>query len=206
MPYRATAKTEAHRLKTRECILEAAQKRVLAGGFVDVSMSAVAADAGVATGTLYRYFKGKTELCTELFRDASQREVDEVARITRGTGSAEQRLADAVRNFASRAIRGRHLAYALIAEPLDPALERERLEFRQAYAEVFQSLLEDGIGSDEFTDMDAQLAATALVGVLSESLVGPLAPTSQKLDPSQQHHLTEEICRFCLRAVGGRRI
>jgi AcrR family transcriptional regulator len=205
MAYRATAKTEAHRLKTRERIMEAAQMRVLAGGFANVSMTAVAADADVATGTLYRYFQGKTELCTELFRGASQREVDEIARIARGPGSAVQRLADATRNFASRAIRGRHLAYALIAEPLDPALERERLEFRQAYAEVFQVLLEDGMAAGEFTAMDAQIAATALVGVLSESLVGPLAPASQKLNASQQQHLTHEICRFCLRAVGGRR-
>lgn len=202
MAYRATAKTEAHRLKTREHILEAVQMRVLAGGFANVSMTAVAADADVATGTLYRYFQGKNALCTELFRGASQREVDEIAHIARGTGSAVQRLIDATRNFANRAIRGRHLAYALIAEPLDPALERERLEFRQAYAELFRALLEDGIAAGEFTGMDAQVAATALVGVLSESLVGPLSPASQTLNSSQQHDLTEEICRFCLRAVG----
>jgi hypothetical protein len=116
-----------------------------------------------------------------------------------------QRLTDATRNFADRAIRGRHLAYALIAEPLDPALERERLKFRQTYADVFQALLADGMAAGEFIDMDAQIAATALVGVLSESLVGPLAPASQKLSSSQQHHLTQEICRFCLRAIGGRR-
>ena len=84
MAYRATAKTEAHRVNTRQRILEAAEQRVLVGGFAGVSMNAVATDAGVATGTLYRHFQNKAELCTELFRSASQREVDEVGRITRG--------------------------------------------------------------------------------------------------------------------------
>ncbi len=205
MAYRATAKTEAHRLSTRQRILDAAQQRVLSGGFAAVSMSVVAADACVATGSLYRHFHNKTALCTELFRNASQREVDEVRKFTQGSGNATGRLANTVRNFASRAIRGRHLAYALIAEPLDPALEQERLNFRRAYAELFQALLAEGVSSGEFVAMDTSIAAAAMVGMLAESLVGPLAPTAQSFNPLQQKHLTEEICRLCLRAAGSKR-
>jgi AcrR family transcriptional regulator len=168
-------------------------------------MSAVAADASVATGSLYRHFQNKTALCTELFRTASQREVDEVRRTAQGPGKATGRLASTVRNFASRAIRGRHLAYALIAEPLGPALEQERLNFRRAYAELFQALLEEGVSSGEFVAMDTGIAAAAIVGMLAESLVGPLAPTTQGFNPLQQKHLTEEICRLCLRAAGAGR-
>ncbi|MCK5361093.1 MAG: TetR/AcrR family transcriptional regulator [Gammaproteobacteria bacterium] len=205
MAYRATAKTEAHRLNTRQRILDAAKQRVLSGGFATVSMSAVAADACVATGSLYRHFHNKTALCTELFRTASQREVDEVRRTAQGPGNATGRLASTIRNFASRAIHGRHLAYALIAEPLDPALEQERLNFRRAYAELFQALLEEGESSGEFVAMDTAIAAAAIVGMLAESLVSPLAPTTQSLNPVQQKHLTEEICQLCLRAAGARR-
>jgi AcrR family transcriptional regulator len=168
-------------------------------------MRAVAADASVATGSLYRHFQNKTALCTELFRTASQREVDEVRRTAKGTGNVTERLASTVRNFASRAIRGRHLAYALIAEPLDPALEQERLNFRRAYAELFQGLLEEGVSNGEFVTMDTGIAAAAFVGLMAESLVGPLAPTTQNLNPSQQKHLTEEICQLCLRAAGSKR-
>lgn len=205
MAYQATAKTEARRANIRQRILEAAQQRVLTGGFAGVSMSAVAADAGVATGTLYRHFHNKAELCTELFRNASQREVDEVRRTSRGPEGATERLLNTVRNFSSRAIRGRHLAYALIAEPLDPALEQERLNFRQAYAELFRTLLADGVARGDFDPMDTRIAATAFVGLMAESLVGPLAPTSQSLNTHQQRHLTEEICRLCLRAAGSKR-
>ena len=170
-----------------------------------MSMSMVAADACVATGSLYRHFHNKIALCTELFRNASQREVDEVRRTAQGPGNATGRLAGTVRNFARRAIRGRHLAYALIAEPLDPALEQERLNFRRAYAELFKALLEEGVSSGEFVAMDTGIAAAAMVGMLAESLVGPLAPTTQSLTPLQQKHLTEEICQLCLRAAGCKR-
>ena len=35
-------------------------------------------------------------------------------------------------------------AYALIAEPVDPAVEAERLTFRRAYADLFERALRDG--------------------------------------------------------------
>ena len=205
MAYRPTARTEARRLDTRHRILDAAEQRVRTGGFAAVAKSVIAAAADVATGTLYRHFDNKADLCTELFRSASRREVDEVRRVTERPGSATGRLADTARNFARRAIRGRHLAYALIAEPLDPALEEERLLFRRAYADLFKALLDDGIAAGEFEAMDTGIAATALVGTMAETLVGPLAPANEPMDPTQQQHLADELSRFCLRAVGQQR-
>ncbi len=206
MAYRATARTEAHRVSTRQNILSAARGLVLAGGFTEVSMAAVAVRAGVATGTIYRHFSSKEALCAELFCAASKAEVDRVRRSVEGPGNASQRLADTARLFARRAIRGRHLAYALIAEPLDPALEQQRLDFRRAYATVFRSLLEEGVANKEFAPLDPHIAATALVGLLAESLVGPLAPSSHALSGSGQQHLIEEISNFCLRAVACNRM
>lgn len=206
MAYRSTEKTEAHRAKIRLRILDAAQARVLAGGFSNVSVNLVAADAGIATGTMYRHFKGKTELCTELFRSASQYEVDLVQKGVEGKGEPRLRLQHTTQMFVSRAVKGRHLAYALIAEPLDPALEHERLRFRQAYAELFQKLVEEGIAYGDFVLQNPAITATALVGVMAEALVGPLAPSSDALSEQQQKMLTSEISQFCLRAVGSQRI
>ena len=38
-----------------------------------------------------------------------------------------ERIAAGVETFARRALRGRRLAWALLAEPVDPAVEAERL-------------------------------------------------------------------------------
>lgn len=43
-------------------------------------------------------------------------------------GSPSQKVRDAVRTFAARAIRGRRLAYGLIFEPIDPEVESTRLK------------------------------------------------------------------------------
>ena len=69
----------------------------------EASVAAVAARAGVATGTVYRHFPSKSELFAEVFRRASQREVDAVvAAAAAATGAAADRRA--VETFARRAL------------------------------------------------------------------------------------------------------
>jgi AcrR family transcriptional regulator len=50
----------------REAILEAAERIFAACGFIGVRMSDVAAEAGMATGTLYNYFENKSEILRSL--------------------------------------------------------------------------------------------------------------------------------------------
>src|SRR3954465_3104832 len=102
MPYRVTERTQARRAATRERILRAAHELVASGGFGAASVAAVAARAGVATGSVYRHFSSKADLFAEVFRRAAQHEVDAVAQA--GT------LAEGVQTFARRALAGRRLA------------------------------------------------------------------------------------------------
>src|SRR5881227_1711411 len=142
MAYRPTARTEARRAEVRDRIVRAAFELIRRGGYREASVAAVAAGAGVATGTVYRHFPSKADLFAEVFRRASQREVDATREAAQEAGGpATRRLAAAVETFARRALRGRRLAWALLAEPVDPAVEEERLVFRRAYAEVFASSL-----------------------------------------------------------------
>src|SRR5256885_11410348 len=162
MPYRATERTEARRTATRERIVRAAHELVARGGFGAASVATVAARAGVATGSVYRHFSSKGELFAEVFRRAAQREVDAVA--------ASPDLASGVETFARRALAGRRPAWALLAEPVDPVVEAERLAFRRAYRDAFRPYVPD------------ELTAAALVGAVGEVLVGPLSPTGPDLD------------------------
>src|SRR3954465_11733664 len=162
MPYRATERTEARRAHPLELILRAAHDLVAEGGFAAAPVAAVAARAGVATGSVYRHFSSKADLFAEVFRRAAQREVDAVAQ----AGD----LATGVETFARRALAGRRLAWALLAEPVDPVVEAERLAYRRAYRDAFQRFVPD------------ELTAAALVGAIGEVLVGPLSPTGPELD------------------------
>jgi AcrR family transcriptional regulator len=199
MPYRPTDRTEAHRAATRERIVRAAHALIARGGYREAQVAAVAAGAGVATGSVYRHFPSKAELFAEVFRRASQREVDAArAAAEAAGGTAPQRLAVAIETFARRALRGRRLAWALIAEPVDPAVEVERLAFRRAYAAGFAQVLREGVAADELAPQNVELAAAALVGALGEALVGPLSPLAADVDPDA---FIADLVTFCLRSV-----
>lgn len=203
MAYRPTEKTEAHKRARNKSLLDAAIKVVGKGGFQALTISAVAEEAGVATGTVYKYFDNKAHLCTEVFKAGSGREVEQVqaAAFPRQTKPCTERLEDAITNFAVRALAGHRLAYALIAEPVDPKVEAERLKYRHAYAGIFSSLIEEGIERKEFAVQDPVISAAAIVGALAETLVGPLGiggPASGKFD---QQALIECITTFCRKAV-----
>jgi AcrR family transcriptional regulator len=199
MPYRPTERTEARRAATRERIVRAAHALIARGGYREAQVAAVAAGAGVATGSVYRHFPSKADLFAEVFRRASQREVDATrAAAEAAGGAAHQRLAAAVETFARRALRGRRLAWALLAEPVDPAVEVERLAFRRAYAAGFAEVLRDGVEAGELAPQNVELTAAALVGALGEALVGPLSPVADNVDADV---LVADLVTFCLRSV-----
>jgi AcrR family transcriptional regulator len=199
MPYRPTERTEARRTQTRDEIVRAAHELIARGGYRAASIASVARRAQVATGSVYRHFPSKAALFSEVFRNASQREVDAVAAAASDAdGPAPARIAAAVEVFAERALAGRRLAWALLAEPVDPAVEAERLIFRRAYRDVFSAILVDGVRAGELPPQDCELSATALVGAIGEALVGPTSPTAADDPPP----LTGELSAFCLRAVG----
>ena len=130
-------------------LLKAARRLVQQGGFAAASASAVAKESGVASGTIYRHFPNKSELVAEVFRYATEREVAAVAQACDCGETAADKLTAAVDTFAQRALLGRTLAYALIAEPVDPRVEQERLRYRFAYAEIFEDVIALGIQRGE---------------------------------------------------------
>ena len=198
MAYRATERTEAKRTASRERIVDAAHALIAHGGYREAGVAAVAARAGVATGTVYRHFGSKAELCAEVFRRASQHEVDAVASAASEADDAGAAIAAGVETFARRALAGGRLAWALLAEPVDPAVEAERLVFRRAYADVFSALVRDGVAAGQLAAQDPELTAAALTGAIGEALVGPLSPTSGPHDPDA---LVSELVSFCRRAT-----
>jgi AcrR family transcriptional regulator len=176
MPYRPTERTERRKAEARERIVSAALDQLADGGYSSATIQTVAARAGVATGSVYRHFPSKSDLFAEVFRRASQREMDVFEEATADDGrSATERVAAATEAFARRALSAPTRAYALIAEPVDPAVEAERLVFRRGYRDVLVKVLSQGVERGELEAHDKQTTAAALVGAIGETLVGPLA-------------------------------
>jgi AcrR family transcriptional regulator len=201
MPYRRTPATETRRLRTREGITAAALAQVADGGYASASVQAVAERAGVAVGTVYRHFPSTADLCAEVFRRAAERELDVVVEVSEADGRpAAERIARAVETFCRRALAGPTLAYAQIAEPVDPAVESERLRLRRGYRDAFARVLEEGVAAGELREHDTQTVAAALVGALGEALVGPLSPANG--GPKRHNEaLIATLVQFCLEAL-----
>lgn len=190
---------------TRERLLHAAQELIEDGGYGAASVAAIAGRAGVAAGTLYRHFASKEQLFVELFRTVCSREeraMQMAAEQMNGAG-AVARLEEVLATFARRALRNPRLAWALIAEPVDPLVDAERLAYRERYAAVIAESLRAGIESGEVPEQNVTLTAAALVGGCGEALVGPLSPLAQERPVS--HEVVDALRTFVRRAVGAQR-
>lgn len=188
------------RAATREAIVAGTLSLVAEGGWAAAAMTDVARRAGVATGSLYRHFPSKGDLLAEVFAEASAREQAVVAQIARDASREPlARLAEAIRAFARRASAAPALAYALMAEPVDPAVEAARLASKRAYQAIFAELLQAAMAGGQIAPLDAAAAAAAIVGALQEALLGPLAGPAHAADDA----LVESLVTFTLNAVGG---
>lgn len=203
MVYRQTENATKRLADKRARILKAARDLVAEGGWAAAQVDNVAERAGVATGTVYRHWTAKAELCAEIVATVSAREVGIVEAVADADGSPVEKLEAAIRTFAGRALRGRRLAYALIAEPVDPEVEMVRLDYRAKLAHGFERILREGIMRGAFPRLDPAVAAACIVGAFMEALVGPLAP-AKGTGARADRHLIDQITAFCLRAsVGG---
>jgi AcrR family transcriptional regulator len=209
--YRKTDNVEARLADNRKRILAAARTLVGEGGWPEAQVSHVAAAAGVATGTVYRYFPSKAELFVEVLSTVSQREVAVLDAIANGAEPAPERLHGAITAFVKRAMRNRRLAYALIAEPCDPEIDQARLKYRHAISKQIMRIVRDGQDAGAFrADVDASIAATVIVGGFMEGLIGPLSPLNADYGYAEQNAeavrtLAGDIANICCAAVASRR-
>jgi AcrR family transcriptional regulator len=189
---------------TRDRLLRSARELIEEGGYGAATVVAIADRTGVASGTLYRHFSSKEELFVELFRSVCDREVAamrEAAERMPADSSHVDVLVTVLSTFAARALRRPRLAWALIAEPVDPLVDAERLAYRARYSALTAEALRAGIGAGELPEQDVELTAAALVGGCGEALVGPLSPLSDAGKPSSDAVL-EALRTFVRRAVG----
>jgi len=199
MPYRQTENVARKLAARHEAILAAACEAAAAGGMVAVQIAPVAERAGVASGTVYRYFPSKTELVAALVAAMSAREIAALVAAARSAPGPLSALAAAITTFAARALAGRRLAVALLAEPVEPEVDAARASYRRALAGEFEQLIRRARPGGHLPDQDAALAAAALLGALIEGLIGPLAPAA---DPMKARTQVQMLALLALRALG----
>jgi AcrR family transcriptional regulator len=201
MAYRRTENV-VRRLNARhDAIVDAARDAAASGGMAAIQIAPVAARAGVAAGTVYRYFPGKIELVGALVESVAEREIEAVRRAADAAPGPLSALAAAIATFGARALRQRKLAWAVIAEPVDTDTDVVRRQFRRDLAAEIEARIRAAIDGGHLPDQDAQLAARSLLGALLEGLIGPLAP--ENIDaPLHSREAVQTLTLFALRGLG----
>jgi AcrR family transcriptional regulator len=201
MPYRQTENVVRKLAARHDAILAAARDLAAEGGMAAVQIAPVAARAGVAAGTVYRYFPAKTDLVAALVAALSELELATLEGAANAAPGPLSALAAAITTFAARSLERRRLAFALITEPVEPDVDQARAAYRQALVGAFERLIRKAVAGAHLPEQDAALAASALVGALVEGLIGPLAPAAGG-DPRKARERVQMLTLFALRALG----
>jgi len=200
MAYRRSPLMQERLADNRQRIVQATRRLIAKGGFREASIAAVAQEVGLSTGAIYRYFPSKSELFVEVLTHAVDNECAILNAIIGREAPATERLRAAVESFASRALEGPHLAYAFIAEPIDPEVDAARIVCRRQFSAVFEKVLRAGIKSGEFAAQAPDVTAACIVGAFTEALIRPVTSPST---PAAARKLVRAIAEFCVRAATG---
>ena len=201
MPYRRTEHVTRKLAARHSAILAAAGALAAEGGLGNVQIATVAGRAGIAAGTVYRYFPAKIDLIAALVSAEAAAEsaaLEEAGNAAPGPLSA---LAATIASFAARALARRRIVFALIAEPVERELDAVRSTYRQSLLRAFETRIRGALERGHLPDQDARAAAAALIGALVEGLVGPLAPPETE-DPAAIRARVQTLTLFGLRGLG----
>jgi AcrR family transcriptional regulator len=201
MAYRQTDRVRQRLAARRDAIIAAARAVAAEHGMGAVQIVPVAERAGIAAGTVYRYFPSKTALVEALVAAVAEAEIAALRAAATAAPGPLSALAAAIVTFAARAVRQRRLAWAVIAEPVDADVDHARLAFRRALTEELTARIDAAAAAGHLPETAAALAAPALVGALLEGLIGPLAPPVS-VTPSEARAAVQTIGLIALRGVG----
>jgi len=200
MPYRRTDNVVRRMAARQGAILRAAREAAAEGGMEAVQVNPVAERAGIAAGTVYRYFPSKTDLVGALVATMAEQELAAMQRAASAAPGPLSALSATIVTFASRALRNRKLAWALLAEPVEPQIAPLRMDFRKSLTAEFETRIKTAMAYGHFPEQDTGRAAVALVGALLEGLVGPQA--ARATDAVAERDAVQALTLLALRALG----
>jgi AcrR family transcriptional regulator len=159
----------------------------------------VAARAGIAAGTVYRYFPAKAELVAEMLAQAGAAEVTALAQAAAAAPGPVSALAATVTTLAARLAAAPRLALALWGEPVEAGAMAARETARAALIALIAERLAAAQAAERLAgDAAPALFAEALFG----ALLAALAPAPGRPEAVAAGAAVPAMTLFALRAIG----
>jgi TetR/AcrR family fatty acid metabolism transcriptional regulator len=151
--------------RVRGRILAAAQQRFADFGYRRTGIAEIARDAGVAAGTVYRYFENKEEVFRAVMREGLQRWLATARRVLAEPGTPLERLAR-LGQVSVEFNRNNSLVHSVYRRDGEiifaPLLEELHAELVRENVAMMAAVIRDGVRDGTFADVDAEQAAFIL--------------------------------------------
>jgi AcrR family transcriptional regulator len=154
---------------SRQKILESAREVFFRDGFMVANLDEVAQKAGVAKGTLYRYFESKAELYVEVLAHNGEIFKQRMYETAAGPGSASDRIRRVSKFYFEHWVRNRdyfQIFWAIenqsVIGELPPGVLGQVSELWAECIEILAGIIAQGIESGEFVESDAWEIANIL--------------------------------------------
>jgi AcrR family transcriptional regulator len=151
----------------KEQIREAAARLFVERGFGGTSIQDIADTLGVTRTAVYYYFKNKGEILRALVEEITVAAMERLARASKLKIGPTQRLRELVREYAMLILA--HPKEFRVLDRSERDLPKDVADLhtsaKRQVLESFTKAVSDGIAAGEFRDVDARMAAFAILGM-----------------------------------------
>jgi len=176
---------DEHQPDKRTAILNASLILFTERGFHGTPTSMIAREAGIATGTLFHYFKTKEELITALYLSV-KKEAGAVLRSGAGEGGDwEERLDGAGRAYIEWGLENPEKVRFMQQFCYSPFVSKETHEEGISHFLFFYDLIAEGIRAGRIKDYPPVL----VLSTISQGFVATILRASAEPDPEKQKEM-----------------
>ena len=160
----------------KDQILDAASEVFAEKGFSETRMDDIVKESGLSKGTLYWYFKSKDEIILSIFERMFNREFQALEKlIAQEQGSATERLlfyTEHVSEDIRKMLRLMPLAYEFMSWAFRRKFVHDAFKlFINKYMDILVPLIQQGIDSGEFREVDPRSAAITIGAVIEGTVL-----------------------------------
>ncbi|WP_127841387.1 TetR/AcrR family transcriptional regulator [Actinomyces wuliandei] len=184
-----------HRERTRSALFESLSELLRQRSFDRITLSDVAAHAGVGRTAVYNYFTDKEDLLLALMEYEAQRYAEELSRALAGTRDPIDRLRVYVRQ---QALIKRHYHFPTTG-PLASAVSRSAASRLRAHGTLLAQMLSSILSEAMAQGLIPQQDPAHVIPLIHATVMGG-RPTPS--DPLERRAYLDSLDTFVLRAVG----
>lgn len=194
--------------QTRANLLTAARSVFARDGYVGATMSAVATEAGMSLGGLYRYFEDKDDVFSTLIADTHDD-------LYRASGMTEHRLEEdpydtlleSNRGYLSHYFENRDIMRVLVeAASVEPRFRDFWWQMRNRHIDRFVAALQNRCGIDEVSGYPAAVTVEAMACMTEQSAYVWFAQDALRTEAMPISEAAEVITRAWFTTIFGKAV